>query len=93
MDCDGCLRELFPDISMKYKNGIEVQAGDTVLVQTAAGRVGGVVVKVVRSNTEDALQWSLPEGGLLIEVAGLGLWTTQSLEDDEDIVFVGRSEI
>ena len=51
----------------------------------------GVVKKVILSATEDASDWSLPDGGVLIEGGGLGVFTTASLEQDEDIDFVSRA--
>jgi hypothetical protein len=77
--------------SMKYSTGIEVQSGDIVLVQRGGSPIEAVILKIIQSNTEEADHWSLPVGGVLIEGGGLGLSATQSLEEDEDIVFVRRS--
>jgi hypothetical protein len=77
---------------MKYSNGIEVQAGDVVLVQRSKSSIEGVILKIIQSNTEESNHWSLPDGGVLIEGGGFGLSATKSLEEDEDIIFVRRSQ-
>lgn len=75
---------------MKYKNGVEVREGDIVLIAHGRGAEQGVVRKVLLPGTQDALDWSAPDGGVLIEGGGLGLSVSASLEDDEDVVFVRR---
>jgi hypothetical protein len=72
---------------MRYRDGTEVCEGDVVAVY----REHGVVKKVILPATKDASDWSLPEGGVLIEGGGLGLFTTASLEQDEDVDFVSRA--
>jgi hypothetical protein len=79
-------------VKMKYLDGTEAQVGDILTVRENGVDVRGVVLRIVRSNTEDAEDWSLPDGGVLIEGGGLGLFTTADLEEDEDIVFVRRNE-
>jgi hypothetical protein len=76
---------------MKYRNGTDVRAGDVVVVHHGRSSEPGVVKKVILPGTEDAADWSLPVGGVLIEGGGLGLFTTDSLEQDEDIDFVSRA--
>jgi hypothetical protein len=77
---------------MKYLDGTEAQVGDILNVRGEGVDVPGVVLKIVLPQTKDAEDWSLPGGGVLIEGGGLGLFTTEHLEDDEDIVFVRRGE-
>jgi hypothetical protein len=77
---------------MKYSDGIEVQAGDVVLVQRSKSSMEGVIVKIIQPNTEESHHWYLPDGGVLIEGGGFGLSATKSLEEDEDIVFVRRGK-
>lgn len=77
---------------MKYKSGAEVMEGDVITVHHDGERVEGVVIKVIFPNTPDADDWASPNGGVLIEGGGLGLFVTKSLEDAEDIDFVRRSE-
>jgi hypothetical protein len=77
---------------MKYKNGIQVQEGDIITLRMYKSNLEGVIVKVVHPSTEDADHWSLPEGGVLIEGGGIGLLSTDSLEEDEDVVFICRAQ-
>ena len=76
---------------MKYRSGLEVVEGDIVAVHHDGEFVEGVVLKVILPNTPDAEEWESPNGGVLIEGGGLGLFATHYLEDDEDIVFVRRA--
>lgn len=76
---------------MKYMNGIEVMEGDVVTMRTGNRFVEGVVLQVLLPNTPDADAWSSPDGGVLIEGGGLGLSITESLENDEEVVFVRRA--
>jgi hypothetical protein len=76
--------------AMRYRDGTEVCEGDVVLVHHGQTDDRGVVIKVVLAGTEDATDWSLPTGGVLIESGGLGLFTTAHLDQDEDIDFVSR---
>ena len=75
---------------MRYQDGKEVQEGDVVLVQGPGARTRGVIRKVVVAGTQDAEEWSLPEGGVVIEGDELGLFVTRDLEEAEDISFVQR---
>lgn len=75
---------------MKYMSGIEVMEGDIVALEYDQA-VEGVVLQVLLPNTPEADAWSKPEGGVLVEGCGIGLWVTASLEDAEDIVFVRRA--
>jgi hypothetical protein len=77
---------------MKYSNGIEVQEGDVVLVQRSKSSIEGVILKIIPSNTEESNDWTLPDGGVLIEGGGFGLSAAKSLEEDNDIIFVRRSQ-
>ncbi len=78
---------------MKYLDGTEAQVGDILNVRQGKGvDVAGAILKIVRPHTQDAQDWSLPDGGVLIEGGGLGLFVTEHLDDDEDIVFVRRSK-
>ena len=77
---------------MKYNNEVEVQEGDVVLVRRSESSMEGVILKIIQPNTEESNQWSLPDGGVLIEGGGFGLSATKSLEEDEDIVFVRRAQ-
>ena len=76
---------------MKYKSGIEVIEGDVVAIRCTGRSVEGVVLKVILPNTPDAHAWAAPKGGVLIEGGGLGLSVTESLENDEDVIFVRRA--
>ncbi len=76
---------------MKYKSGIEVIEGDVVAIRGAERWLEGVVLEVILPSTPDAHAWSAPNGGVLIEGGGLGLSVTESLENDEDVVFVRRA--
>ncbi len=76
---------------MKYRSGLEVMEGDVVAVYHDSGSVEGVVLKVILPNTPDAEEWESPSGGVLIEGGGLGLFVTESLEDDEEIFLARRS--
>jgi hypothetical protein len=76
---------------MKYMSGIEVMDGDVVAIRRTDQSTEGVVRKVILPNTPDARSWAAPNGGVLIEGGGLGLSVTESLENDEDVVFVRRA--
>ncbi len=76
---------------MKYKSGIEVMDRDVVAIRRTGRSIEGAVRKVILPNTPDAHAWALPNGGVLIEGGGLGLSVTESLENDEDVVFVRRA--
>lgn len=76
---------------MKYMNGIEVMEGDVVAIRREDGFIEGVVLQVLLPNTPDADAWSSPDGGVMIEGGGLGLSITESLENDEEVVFVRRA--
>jgi hypothetical protein len=75
-------------MTMKYLNGIEVQAGDKISVQHQDSTQPAVIIKVISPGTQDATDWDLPEGGVIIEGGGYGLFTMPQL--DEDIEFVHR---
>jgi hypothetical protein len=75
---------------MRYRDGTDVREGDVVLVHHGKTDDRGVVLRIVLPGTEDATDWSLPTGGVLIEGGGLGLFSTAHLEEDEDIAFVSR---
>ena len=75
----------------KYMNGIEVMEGDVVAVNFGGQPGEGVVLHVLLPNSPEAEAWGVPEGGVMIEGGGLGLFLTAHLEDDEDIDFVRRA--
>ncbi len=77
---------------MKYKSGIQMIEGDVVAIRRADRWVEGVVLKVILPGTPDAHAWAAPSGGVLIEGGDLGLSVTESLENDEDVVFVRRAD-
>jgi hypothetical protein len=74
----------------KYMSGIEVMEGDVIAVHHDGESVEGVVLQVLLPNTPDAVDWASPDGGVLIEGGGLGLFVTAP-EHEEDIVFVRRA--
>jgi hypothetical protein len=76
---------------MKYRDGTEVREGDVVAVNHGKSAEQGVVLKLVLPATQDASDWSLPDGGIVIKGGGYGLFVTASLEEDEDIDFVSRA--
>jgi len=76
---------------MRYRDGNEVCEGDVVAVHHGNDIEHGVVKKVILAATQDASDWSLPSGGVLIEGGGLGVFTAASIEQDEDISFVSRA--
>jgi hypothetical protein len=75
---------------MNYKDGTEVREGAVVEIRHSGGGAFGVVRKIISPGTTEASDWSVPEGGVLIEGGGLGLSVTKSLEEDEDVIFVHR---
>lgn len=77
---------------MKYYSGIEARDGDIIAVSSQGKRIEGRLLLIVQPNTADSETWSLPNGGVLIEGGGLGLFVVSSLEDDEDVEFVRRVE-
>jgi hypothetical protein len=76
---------------MKYFDRTEIQAGDMVTVESSTGNIPAVVIKVLRPHTKDALDWNSPDGGVLIEGGGLGLFVANQLEKDPEIKFVRRT--
>jgi hypothetical protein len=77
---------------MKYYDGTEIQVGDAITVQRDKGvTVPAVVLKIVLPHTEEAEQWSLPAGGILMEGGGLGIFVSSSLEEDSEIAFAHRA--
>jgi hypothetical protein len=77
---------------MTYFDGTEAQLGDVITVRRDGIDVPGVVAKVVQPNSKEAEEWNLPDGGILIEGGGLGLFATHRLSEDNDIAFVRRSQ-
>jgi hypothetical protein len=78
---------------MKYHDGTEVQVGDVITVERDSGiKALAAVVEIVQPNTKEAEQWSLLEGGILMEGGGLGSFVSSSLEEDSEIVFVRRAK-
>ena len=77
--------------TMEYQSGIEVVEGDVVTIMRNEGPVEGVVLQVILPGTPSAEEWSSPNGGVLIEGGGLGLSVTESLEEDEEVVFIRRA--
>jgi hypothetical protein len=75
---------------VKYADGTEVREGDEVLIDRAGGQLPGVVVKVLAPETDEALAWSSPNGGVVIKGGGIGLSVTESIENDREVVFVRR---
>ena len=75
---------------MKYMDGTEVLEGDVVAFMNGGVATEGVVLEVVLPGTEGAQWRKAPNGGVVIEGGGIGLSFTESLEDDEDVIFVRR---
>jgi hypothetical protein len=78
---------------MRYRDSSEVHIGDVVVVHHGGSDARGVVIKIVAAGTRDATDWSLPEGGVLIEGGVLGLFAAASPEQDEDIDLVRRFDV
>jgi hypothetical protein len=74
---------------MKYSTGKEIKVGDSVKIHHGNGIfIESEVVKIILPNTDEAKDWSAPNGGVLIQdnKIGLTLWNII----DEDLVFVKR---
>jgi hypothetical protein len=74
---------------MKYSTGKEIKVGDFIKIYHGNGIfIESEVVKIILPNTDDAKDWSAPNGGVLIQNSkiGLTLWNIM----DEDLVFVKR---
>lgn len=78
-------------MTILYRDGTEVREGDEVLVRGSKSDERGTVLRIVLPGTQDAADWSLPSGGVLIEGGGMELFVTADLENDEDITFVSRA--
>ncbi len=79
---------------MKYYDGTEIQVGDKITVERDQGiKTPGTVLKILQPQTEEAKQWSLIAGGILMEGGGLGTFVSSSLEKDCEIVFVRRAQV
>jgi hypothetical protein len=78
---------------MNYKDGTEVRVGDEVTVSHGNGRSdqSGTVLQILQPHSKEAIDWNTPKGGVLIEGGGYGLFVTNALAEDEDILFVRRS--
>jgi hypothetical protein len=77
---------------MPYMDGTEVREGDVVAIRHDRSNSPGVVLKVLLPGTKDAKDWSLPKDGLLFKSDAYGLFVAESLEEDEDIVFVRKGD-
>jgi hypothetical protein len=74
---------------MKYGTGKEIKVGDSVKIHHGEGIfVENEVVKIILQNTSDAIDWSAPYGGVLIQNSKFGLTLWHII--DEDLVFVKR---
>ncbi len=74
---------------MKYGVGKEIKVGDSVKIHRGNGIfVECEVVKIILPNTNDARDWSAPNGGVLIQDSKIGLTLWNII--DEDLVFVKR---
>jgi hypothetical protein len=76
---------------MMYFDRTEIRAGDVVMVESSTGNIPAMVIKVLWPHTKDALDWNSPDGGVLIEGGGLGLFVANQLEKDPEIKFVQRT--
>ncbi len=80
---------------MNYHNTTKkVKLGDTVEVNFM-GNIPKLakITNLVSPNTQNAIDWSLPKGGVIIEGDELGMIMCESLENDEDVKFVERGKI
>jgi NAD-dependent DNA ligase len=78
---------------LKYYDGHKIQVGDTITVEGNQGiKIPAVVLKIIEPHTEDAEQWNLPTGGVLMEGGGLGTFVSSYLEKDKEIALVCRKE-
>lgn len=75
---------------MRYCDGTEVQEGDEVSIERKGGPALGLVVKIFIAGTPEAVAWSAPGGGVLIEGAGLGLSLIERPDADRELKFVRR---
>lgn len=77
-------------LRLKYLNtNIEAKEGDIVRIAQGEGRYSECkILKVIVPNTVDAVEWSAPNGGVLIEGENYGLCLWNYL--DEDIDFISR---
>lgn len=52
---------------LKYYDGHKIQVGDAITVEGNQGiKIPAVVLKIIEPHTEDAEQWNLPTGGVLM---------------------------
>jgi hypothetical protein len=73
---------------MKYFDRTEIRVGDLVTVESSTGNIPAMVIKILQPHTKNALDWNSPDGGVLIEGGGLGLFVANHLEQDPEIKFV-----
>ena len=77
---------------MKYYNSsIEVQIGDLVMVTFWGAPKAANIINIIFPNTQNAIYWSAPDGGVLLEGEEIGLVLCSALESDEDIEFIKRN--
>jgi hypothetical protein len=74
---------------MRYMCGTEVQQGDVIYINLDQRRMATILL-VIQAGTADATEWSLPNGGVVIQLEKSRI-TQESIEDDEDIDFVRRA--
>jgi hypothetical protein len=73
-----------------YHSGEAVMEGDCVVVMTAGREERGTVLHVLAPGSSEAGEWAVPEGGVMIEGGGLGLFLHCRMADDPDVVLVHR---
>jgi hypothetical protein len=73
-----------------YNSDKKVKIGDLVSVHFWGTPKLAKVIKIISPNTEDAITWAAPEGGVLINGVEVGSVLCKSLEADEDVIFISR---
>jgi hypothetical protein len=77
---------------VKYQSGEEIRRGDRVLFHGEPGEIEFVADKLIG---DPAVDWNITENGpgvMILEPKYFGRAYIRDTEDDEDLVFISRSE-
>ena len=78
----------------RYYTGEVVKKGDLVRMPTNETWIlEGYVQELLEAGSEDAKSFGLPQGGILLCFDHGGLFAFDSVENEEDLEFIGRGAV